>query len=425
LAPHLIGTIGEIPSGLAACEDPTVRHSLAGRAESPMQARMLARLRDEGPLSKAQLVDRLGVSRTTIAAEAARLAELGLAQEVGRAASRGGRRSTLIDLDPAIRFVGISIGATGMSVGVTDGRLAVLAMHTRPCDIRQGPEAVLAVALDVVHKVLDEAGVDQPMGAGVGVPGPVDFHRGVSVSPPIMPGWDGYPVRDALSLELGCPVVLDNDVNVLAVGEQHAGVARNARDFLYVKIGTGIGCGIVIDGELYRGVNGCAGDIGHIRVEDSGPTCACGNAGCLEAFAGGAALARDATAAARTGRSAVLAAMLEDGGELTAAAVGRAVEQGDPQAVQLIRDSGRRVGQVLAGLVSFFNPDLIVIGGGVTGLGHPLLAEIRAVTYRRSLPLATGSLPIVLSELGDEGGVIGTARLVSDSIYAAEQERAR
>ena len=386
---------------------------------------MLARLRDEGPLSKAQLADLLKVSRTTIAAEAGRLAELGLAQEVGPAASRGGRRSTLIDLAPAIRFVGIAIGATGISVGVTDGRLAVLAMNTRPCDIRQGPEVVLAAALDLVHKVLDEAGVEQPMGAGVGVPGPVDFNRGVSVSPPIMPGWDGYPVRDALSLELGCPVVLDNDVNVLAVGEQHAGVARNSRDFLYVKIGTGIGCGIVIDGELYRGVNGCAGDIGHIRVEDFGPTCACGNTGCLEAFSGGAALARDATTAARTGRSTVLAAMLEDRGELSAADVGRAVEQGDPQAVQLIRDSGRRVGQVLAGLVSFFNPDLIVIGGGVTGLGHSLLAEVRAVTYRRSLPLATGSLPIVLSELGDEGGVIGAARLISDSIYAAEQERAR
>ncbi len=390
-----------------------------------MQARVLARLRDEGPLSKAQLADLLKVSRTTIAAEAGRLAELGLAQEVGPAASRGGRRSTLIDLAPAIRFVGIAIGATGISVGVTDGRLAVLAMNTRPCDIRQGPEVVLAAALDLVHKVLDEAGVEQPMGAGVGVPGPVDFNRGVSVSPPIMPGWDGYPVRDALSLELGCPVVLDNDVNVLAVGEQHAGVARNSRDFLYVKIGTGIGCGIVIDGELYRGVNGCAGDIGHIRVEDFGPTCACGNTGCLEAFSGGAALARDATTAARTGRSTVLAAMLEDRGELSAADVGRAVEQGDPQAVQLIRDSGRRVGQVLAGLVSFFNPDLIVIGGGVTGLGHSLLAEVRAVTYRRSLPLATGSLPIVLSELGDEGGVIGAARLISDSIYAAEQERAR
>jgi len=383
-----------------------------------MQARLLALLRDEGPLSRVQLADRLNVSRTTVAAEVTRLGELGLAQEVGPAASRGGRRSTLVDLAAGIRFVGISIGATGMSVGVTDGRLAVLSTRSRDCDIRKGPEVVLAAALEVVREVLEECGVDRPMGAGVGVPGPVDFHRGVSVSPPIMPGWDGYPVRDAVSRELGCPVVLDNDVNVLAVGEQHSGVARTAQDFLFVKIGTGIGCGIVVDGELYRGVDGCAGDIGHIRVEDFGPTCACGNTGCLEAFSGGAALARDATAAARAGRSPALASLLEEKGELTAADIAIAVSQGDAQAVQLIRDSGRRVGQVLASLVSFFNPGLIVIGGRVTGLGHALLAEIRGVTYRRSLPLATGNLPIVLSELGDEGGVIGAARLISSSVYA-------
>lgn len=393
-------------------------HSLAGRAENPMQARVLAQLRDEGPLSRVQLADRLGVSRTTIAAEVTRLAELGLASEVGRAASRGGRRSTLVDLAADLRFVGISIGATGMSVGVTDGRLSVLGMRHRDCDIRQGPEVVLAAALEEVRAVLAEVGVDRPLGAGVGVPGPVDFHRGVSVSPPIMPGWDGYPVRDAVARELGCAVVLDNDVNVLAVGEQHAGVARAARDFLYVKIGTGIGCGIVVDGELYRGVDGCAGDIGHIRVDDFGPTCACGNTGCLEAFAGGAALARDALSMARSGRSPVLAEILELNGEVTAADIGLAVSRGDAQAVQLIRDSGHRIGQVLASLVSFFNPGLIVIGGRVTGLGHALLAEIRGVTYRRSLPLATGNLPIVLSELGDEGGVVGAARLISSSIYA-------
>jgi glucokinase-like ROK family protein len=383
-----------------------------------MQSRLLVQLRDEGPLSKAQLADRLNVSRTTIAAEVARLAELGLAQEAGPAASRGGRRSTLVDLSEEIRFVGIAIGATGLAVGVTDGRVAVLAIRRRPCDIRQGPEKVLAIALEMVQEALDEAGVEKASGAGISVPGPVDFHRGVSVSPPIMPGWDGYPVRDAVSRELGCPVVLDNDVNVLAVGELHAGVAKGAQDFLFVKIGTGIGCGIVVNGELYRGVDGCAGDIGHIRVDDFGPTCACGNTGCLEAFSGGAAVARDATAAARSGRSPVLAAMLEERGELTAADVGLAVAQGDPQAVQLIRDSGRHIGEVLASLVSFFNPGLIVIGGRVTGLGHALLAEIRGVTYRRSLPLATGSLPIVLSELGDEGGVVGAARLISESVYA-------
>jgi glucokinase-like ROK family protein len=396
-----------------------VRHSLAGRAESAIQARLLTRLRDEGPLSKAQLADRLQVSRTTVAAEIGRLVELGLAQEAGPAASRGGRRSTIVDLAEDIRFVGIAIGATGMTVGVTDGRLATIATRQLACDIREGPEKVLGIALTGVRELLEELGVDRPAGAGVGVPGPVDFDRGMSVTPPIMPGWDGFPVRDAVSRELACPVLLDNDVNLLAIGEQHAGVARNARDFLFVKIGTGIGCGIVIDGELYRGVDGCAGDIGHIRISEDGPTCACGNVGCLEAYAGGAALARDATAVARGGRSPFLAELLA-AGPLTAADVGLAVQRGDAPAVQLIRESGRRVGQVLATLVSFFNPGMIVIGGGVTGLGHPFLAEIRGVTYGRSLSLATGSLPIVLSEMGDEGGVVGAARLISDSVYARE-----
>ena len=323
----------------------------------------------------------------------------------------------MVDLADDLRFVGISIGATGLSVAVTDGRLSVLGMRSIESDVRQGPEPVLGLALTEVRTFLDSLGVTALAGAGVGVPGPVDFNRGLPMSPPIMPGWDGYPVRDTLARELGCPVVLDNDVNVMALGEQHAGVARQAQDFLFVKIGTGIGCGIVANGRLYRGVDGCAGDIGHIRVEEFGPTCACGNTGCLEAFAGGAALARDATAAARAGRSPALAARLAANGVVTAADIAGAVAEGDAQAVQLIRDSGRRVGQVLAGLVSFFNPGLIVVGGRVTGLGHALLAEIRGVTYRRSLPLATGHLPIVLSELGDQAGVIGAARLVSEAVY--------
>jgi glucokinase-like ROK family protein len=394
-----------------------VAHSLAGRAENRIQARLLAILRDDGPLSRVQLADRLSVSRTTVAAEVSRLVELELVAEVGPAASRGGRRSTVVDLAASVRFVGISIGATSVSVGITDGRLRVLTMQTEPCDVRTGPEEVLATALALARKALSEQGVQRAAGAGVGVPGPVDFDRGLSVSPPIMPGWDGYPVRDAVSRELGCPVLLDNDVNVMALGEQHSGVARTVDDFLFVKIGTGIGCGIIVDGQLYRGVDGCAGDIGHIRVEEFGPVCACGNTGCLESFFGGAALARDATAAARSGRSETLAALLTERETLTAEDVSLAVAQGDAVAVQLVRDGGQRVGYVLASLVSFFNPGLIVIGGGVTALGHALLAEIRGVIYRRSLPLATGNLPIVLSELGEEAGVVGAAKLISDAVF--------
>src|SRR6478736_5066846 len=224
-------------------------HVLSGRAETPTQSRILTFVRDEGPLSRMDLAARLNVSRTTVAAEV--------------------------------------------------GRLGVIARASTPrADIRRGPETVLAEVIEHVRKLLADHGVERPAGIGVGVPGPVDFQTGVPVSPPIMPGWDGYPVRDALSRELGSPVLLDNDVNVMALGEQHNGVARSADDFLFVKIGTGIGCGIVVDRHLYRGADGCAGDIGHIRVEQDGPVCACGNVGCLEAFFGGAALARDATAAA-------------------------------------------------------------------------------------------------------------------------------
>ena len=234
-----------------------------------------------------------------------------------------------------------------------------------------------------------------------------------------MPGWNNFPVRETFSAELGCPVLVDNDVNIMALGEKHAGLARSVDDFLFVKLGTGIGCGIVVGGEVYRGVSGSAGDIGHIRVDDSGPICMCGNTGCLEAFCGGAALARDALTAAQSGRSDELAVLLSRAGTLTAADIATAAAAGDPTAVGMVRDCGRRVGAVLAGLVSFFNPGLVVIGGGVAGFGHPLLAEIRGVVYRRSLPLATGNMPIVLSELGGEAGVVGAARLISDRVFSA------
>jgi predicted NBD/HSP70 family sugar kinase len=233
-----------------------------------------------------------------------------------------------------------------------------------------------------------------------------------------MPGWNRFPVRSTLGAALGAPVAIDNDVNIMALGELHAGTARSVSNFLFVKIGTGIGCGIIVDGSVYRGADGAAGDIGHIRIEDSGPTCTCGNNGCLEAFFGGAALARDAEAAARSGRSFVLAERLAAHGSLTAEDVGIAAAAGDPVAVALVRDGGQRFGLALASLVSFFNPAMVVIGGGVAGLGHRLLAEIRGVVYRRSLPLATGNLPIVLSELGATAGVVGAARLVSDSVLS-------
>ncbi|MBA9007445.1 MULTISPECIES: ROK family transcriptional regulator [Thermomonospora] len=391
---------------------------MTARPENRHQARLLRLLRDEGPRSRAELGDVVRLSRSKLATELDRLVELRLVEPAGLAASRGGRRSSVVRLSPRLRFVAFDIGATSIDVAVTNGELEILGHVSEPCDVRLGATAVLDRALDLLGKLRDEGLLPEVHGAGIGVPGPVSFREGVPVVPPIMPGWDRFPVRDVIAQELGCPVLVDNDVNIMALGELHGGVARSVGDFLLVKIGTGIGCGIVVDGAIYRGVSGGAGDIGHIRVDDDGPLCACGNTGCLEAYFGGAALARDALAAARAGRSAFLAQRLAETGTVTAADVADAAAAGDPVAVGMIRTGGRRVGQVLAGLVSFFNPGLIIIAGGVARLGHALLAEVRSVVYRRSPPLATGNLPIVLSELGETAGVIGATRLISDHVFS-------
>jgi glucokinase-like ROK family protein len=391
--------------------------AISARPDTVGQGQLLRLLRDEGPRSRAELGELAGMARSKLEAELVRLKQVGLVQEGGKAASRGGRRSTLVELSSFLHFGGIDLGATSIRVAIMGAELQVEAHVAEPMEIRRGPEQVLARAGELIEKLARDRGV-QLTGIGVGVPGPVRFLDGMPVSPPIMPGWHEYPVRDLLARRFGCPVLVDNDVNVMAVGEHWGGVAKSVDNYLFVKIGTGIGCGIMIRGQVYRGIDGCAGDIGHINVDPDGPVCACGNSGCLEAMFGGAALVRDALVAARSGASPPLAERLARKQAITPEDVGQCAAEGDPVAIGLIRDGGRRVGLVLAGLVSFFNPSMIVIGGGLAGLGHLLLAEIRGVVYRRSLPLATGNLPIVLSELGPSAGAVGAAVMISDHVFS-------
>jgi len=432
-------------------------------ANAPHQ-RVLRLLRDEGPVSRAELGDRLELTRPRLLAEVERLVAGGLIAEAGMAASRGGRRSTLVELHPRLRFAAVDLGASSIDIEVTNGRLEPVAAYEEPADIRTGPRAILHRVNELLAKARTDGAYERLDAIGIGVPGPVSFRDGVPVSPPIMPGWDRYPVRELLAREHNCQAVVDNDVNIMAIGERHGGVAHSVDDFLFVKIGTGIGCGIHLAGTVYRGVDGCAGDIGHIQVDAHGPVCSCGNTGCLEALFSGAALARDALAAARSGDSPALAERLAandaaraagttPGGDpatangpresghpvgagyglgsgynlgsgsgpgpwlITARDVAEGAAEGDVVCIRLIRDGGRRVGGVLATLVSFSNPSMIVIGGGLAQLGHVLLAEIRSVVYRRSLPLATGNLPVVLSELGPRAGVTGAAVLASDVAF--------
>jgi len=388
----------------------------------PLRSRLLRLLRDLGPLSRAVLADRLGEPRARILGEIDTLVAAGLIREAGPAASRGGRRSTLVELAPELRFAAVDLGASSIDVEIVDGRLEPVAAHGEPADIRSGPKAILQRVNEILGKLRAAGAYGTLQAIGIGVPGPVSFRDGVPVSPPIMPGWDRYPVRDLLAREHGCPVVVDNDVNIMAIGERHGGVAHSVDNLLFLKVGTGIGCGIYLGGKVYRGTDGCAGDIGHIQLDGHGQVCACGNVGCLEAVFSGAALARDALAVARSGASPALAERLAARGGVTARDVADGAAEGDATCIRLIRDGGHRVGTVLAGLVSFINPSMIVIGGGLAGLGHVLLAEIRSVVYRRSLPLATGNLPVVMSELGPRAGVVGAAVLASELAYGSPEQ---
>jgi len=214
-------------------------------------------------------------------------------------------------------------------------------------------------------------------------------------------------------------VVVDNDVNVMALGEIYQGAGKSIDNLIFVKIGTGIGAGIVCEGEIYRGSSGCAGDIGHISVDKNGPMCHCGNKGCLEAVAAGPAIAERSVQVARAGKSPILLSYYEkNGNTLTPEDVGNASREGDAQAIEVIRESGQFIGEVLAGLVNFYNPGMIVIGGGVSNLGNLLLSSIRQAVLCRSLPLATRDLLIVFSEIGPDAGVIGAINLAIDNMLS-------
>jgi glucokinase-like ROK family protein len=374
--------------------------------------------------SRSELVTRTGLGRAIVAQRVGELVDRGLVTEGDVGPSTGGRPPRRLTFRADAGHVLVAdLGATSIDVALTalDGR--VLAHHDEPASIEAGPEAGLD-RVDSLFETLLQTTTGIPgrlWGVGIGVPGPVEFESGRPISPPIMPGWDGYPIRERFAERYNAPVWVDNDVNLLAMGEWRSGVAAGHDNVVVVKVGTGIGAGIISDGHLHRGAQGSAGDVGHIQVtEDPAVICRCGNIGCLEALAGGGALGRAGETAALEGRSKRLRLALDQAGSVSAQDVARAASFGDPAAVALLQSGGRRIGSMLASVVNFFNPSLVVIGGGVANSPDQFLASIREAVYRRSLPLATRDLLIQRSSLGGLAGVIGASSMVVDQLFARE-----
>jgi glucokinase-like ROK family protein len=397
--------------------------SLADEALDDL-ASIMDEIRHARARSRSELVARTGLSRGIVAQRVSELIELGLVVDGELGPSTGGRPPRQMTFHAAAGHVLVAdLGATSIDVAVTDLDGRILGHRDEPADIAAGPEACLH-RVDELFEELSSATRDLPgrlWGIGIGIPGPVEFRSGRPVSPPIMPGWDGYPVRERFAARHAAPVWVDNDVNLLALGEWRSGIAVGHDNVIVVKIGTGIGAGIISNGRIHRGAQGSAGDVGHIQVvDDASVVCRCGNVGCLEALAGGGALARDGEAAAIDGRSERLRTAFDQHGKVSAEDVARAASFGDPVSVALLQSAGRRVGLMLASVVNLFNPSLVVIGGGVAQSGDQLLAAIRETVYRRSLPLATRELLLKRSSLGALAGVIGASSMVVDQLFSRD-----
>lgn len=381
----------------------------ANTAPSPGAGELFQLFRDGSARTKAELIELTGLSRTTVSARVDALLATGLVTPAGEAASSGGRPPARVAFNPDARvLVAVDLGATHGSTAVCDLAGRVLAARRTETPIAAGPLEVLGWATRAAKELLEETGRDMSelVGVGIGVPGPVEHATGRPTNPPIMPGWDRFDIPGYIAETFPVPVLVDNDVNLLALGEWHS-AWPHVDDLVFIKVSTGIGAGIIAGGELQRGAQGSAGDIGHVQVPRSrdlprDPD----DERDLEAIASGPAIAQWLT------EQGVPAEGLED--------VVALVRSGHPLAIEATRQAGRHVGEVLAMLVNLLNPTVIVIGGSVARAGEHLLAGVREVVYRRSIPLATQHLAILQSQVGTQAGVLGAAIMVTQQALSVE-----
>lgn len=402
-----VSAVGQHFDGLAARQaDPTA--SLRGLADILglfLQADVGGR-----SLSRSELAATTGLSRATVKVRLDALLGAHLIAPADTGASTGGR--------PAERFrfcaergvlLVADIGATAFRAAVCDLSGTILQESATPMDVARGPQEVLKSVSSRFATLLTQAAREpgEVMGIGLDVPGPVDFATGRVVSPPIMTGWDGYNIPGWFAGTYSAPVLVDKDVNAMVAGEHHE-YYSSVDDVMMLKVGTGVGGGLIAGGRVHRGADGAAGDIGHIQLTEKAdaPECRCGNLGCVEAYAGGWALARDLSATHPQVRT------VDD--------VVAALRSGDVTAQRLVRSAGRILGHALADAVNLWNPRVIVVGGQLAHAGELLLAGIREVVYRRSLPLATRNLMIVQSRLDPRAGIVGLAWLLTEQIFSAD-----
>jgi len=386
-----------------------VRRANAGSLRSLRELnrlRVLETVRERGAVSRAEIARHTGLSRSTVSSLVGDLQQAGLLVERGGrggapATAQGGRPPVLLALDPSAGTVlGMHFDHPFLRVALADLGSTILAEARQALDIDHDAASGLDAAAALVEEVLERAGVerDHVIGAGVGLAGPIERKAGTVGSSTILPGWVGIHVAEELTGRLGLPVHVDNDANLGALAEFVLGAGRGAREMTYLMLSSGIGAGLVLDGRLYRGAGGTAGEIGHVVVDEQGPICRCGNRGCLETFAGADAL--------------VELLRRSHGDSLTMEGMLALAEAGDPACRRVIADAGRAVGGAVASLCNQFNPDRVVVGGELSTAGELLLDPMREAVERYAIPAAAKDVEVVPGALGDKAQLLGAVLLV-------------
>jgi predicted NBD/HSP70 family sugar kinase len=369
------------------------------------RGRVIGVLRAAGPVSRAEIARRTGLSRSTISSLVADLQAVGMVTEVdgdrSAPSEQGGRPPVLIALDnSAGAAVGVDFGHRHLRVAASDLGHRILAEATVELDVDHNANQGLDSAARLVEQVLAEAGVcrDRVIGVGMGLPGPIDRRTGMVGASALLPGWTGIRAAEELRGRLDLDVAVDNDANLGGLAEWMWGAGQGSGLLAYIKAATGIGSGLVLGGRPYSGASGTAGEIGHTTVVSGGPVCACGNRGCLEMVAGGPAILE------------LLRPRGDDG--LTLRQVVRLAVDGDPGCQRVVADAGRSIGVAVANLCNLINPELIVVGGDLSLAGDLLLDPMREVVWRSAIRSAAETARIVPGVLGERAELLGALALV-------------
>jgi glucokinase-like ROK family protein len=379
-------------------------------------------VRTKGPISRAEISKLTGLNPATVSSNTAGLMELGLVRETGIGVSSGGRKPLLLELNPeAYYVVGVDMGTTDVAVGITDLEGHIHCKNTLPFGGAVEPEEIMGIIGQAIRNVLDasELAAERILGIGMGIHGLVDPDRGISLFAPAFQ-WKNVEVAQLFSEQFGLPVSIDNDARAMALGEKWFGKAQSVSNFFFLNIGTGIGSGIYLNGELLKGAHFGAGEIGHIRIAShQEKPCFCGKTDCLSTAASGPALEEIARTTMARGQAPLLAQL--SNGEpdaITGELIHQAALQGDAFSIGLLDQAGRHIGGALSLVINLLNPEMVLIGGGVANGGDFIFQGIKEEVANRSMQHNIEHIYIGPAGLGDDCGIIGAATLILRSVFS-------